>query len=159
MKKFTALLLAFIMPIFALVGCSSEEEPSQVIKGYSDSKAFADGEDGSRQELTKYFYDQSFDSKFAENKEYAKVTKDNKEEITGYIQNFDDWAKYSTFKNDYDFGADKIKEGDYFVIADKSISNDNLGVRKVRTAYKMYYLFYYQTESHTLYHIYMDITT
>lgn len=159
MKKITAIILTLMLTIIALSGCGDDKDPKEVIAGYTDSQTFEDGEDGNKQEFTKYTYDKSFDEKFSSNEDYIMVDSKTKDEITGYINNFDEWATISTFSKDYDFGADKVKDGDYYVIADKTISNDNIGVRKQRTVYKMYSIFYYQTESHTLYHIYSDITS
>ncbi len=159
MKKMLAMLLIMIVPLLIFAGCGSDKDPSEIIQGYKDSQTYSDGEEGSKQEFGKYIYDESFDSKFQENEDYQKVSKNNIKEIKGYVKNFDSWAKLSTFSKDYDFGENHVTEGDCYTIVDKVVSNDSIGVRKQRTVYKMYSIYYYDIESHNLYHIFIDITS
>jgi hypothetical protein len=51
-----------------------------------------------------------------------------------------------------------ITEGDYYAILESKTNDDTAGLRKMRTTYKMYNIYYYDTETHTLHHIYSDIT-
>jgi hypothetical protein len=155
-KKLTILLAVIAVTTMFFTGCGDSENPSEVLQGYKNSSVFQ--KDGEEQSYDTYEYDESFDSKFAKDDDYIKVTADNIEEITGYFNDFESWAKVSSFKNDYKFTTDMITEGDYYTIPKEQVNNDSAGLRKLRTLYRMYSLYYYDTETHTLHHIYSDIT-
>lgn len=159
LKKLIAILLTGIICGTILVGCGSEEEPEQVLKGYSDSQTYSDGDENStKQDFSKYTYDKSYDSKFSKDENYTKVTSKNKEEITGFFDNFTTWEKSSSFSDKYDFKTSMITDGDYYCIADQKIATDVVGQRKALKVYRKYSVYYYDTESHTLYYIHNDIT-
>lgn len=160
MKKITVMFVAITLLLTFLAGCGSDEAPEEIIKGYKDSKTFSDGSeaDSSVQEFSKYIYDESYDKKFAGNDDYTKVDSKNIDEISGFVENFDSWAELSSFSDDYDFSKESVTEGDYYVIADSTTSDDNVGQRKERRVYRAYSIYYYDTETHTLYYIHCDIT-
>ena len=123
MKKIVTILLAGLMCGAILAGCGNSESPKQVLKGYSDSETYSDGDESStQQDFSKYTYDKSYDSKFSKDENYTKVTSKNKEDITGYFQDF-----------------------------------DTCGQRKAVKIYHKYSVYYYDTESHTLYYIHNNL--
>ncbi|MGN0477623.1 MAG: hypothetical protein ACI4HM_09850 [Ruminococcus sp.] len=157
-KKIIASLLVLATPLAVMAGCSDDSEPEQIIKGYKDSKVFSDNNENDKENFSKYIYDEGADEKFAKSEDYEKITADNKEDVTAFFEDFQEWAGISTFKDEYDIKSDIVTEGDYFCIADSDLNNDNLGQRKSRTIFRQYSIYLYDTESHTLYYINHDIT-
>ncbi|MGN1132339.1 MAG: hypothetical protein ACI4RL_05495 [Ruminococcus sp.] len=157
-KRIIASLLVIATPLAVLAGCSDDSEPEQIIKGYKDSEVYSDNNENDKENFSKYIYDESADAKFAKSEEYEKVTADNKEDVTAFFEDFQEWAGISTFQDKYDIESDIVTEGDYFSITDSDLNNDNIGQRKSRTIYRQYSLYLYDTESHTLYYINHDIT-
>lgn len=158
LKKIVTILLAGLMCGAILAGCGNSESPKQVLKGYSDSETYSDGDESStQQDFSKYTYDKSYDSKFSKDENYTKVTSKNKEDITGYFQDFDTWGTTSSFSDHYDFKTDMITEGDYYCIADENVNVSSVGQRKAVKIYHEYSVYYYDTESHTLYYIHNNL--
>lgn len=159
MKKLFTLIMTILVCGTILVGCGNEDNPEQVIAGYSDKQSYSEGDDSStKQDFEKYIYDDSYDSKFAKDENYTKVTSKNKSEITGYFEDFEKWASLSSFSDKYDFKDSMITESDYYCIADQTVTNDTVGQRKAVKTYRQYSVYYYDTETHTLYFIQNDIT-
>ena len=145
MKKIVTILLAGLMCGAILAGCGNSEAPKQVLKGYSDSETYSDGDESSTQQnFSKYTYDKSYDSKFSKDENYTKVTSKNKEDITGYFQDFDTWGTTSSFS-------------DHYCIADENVNVSSVGQRKAVKIYHEYSVYYYDTESHTLYYIHNNL--
>lgn len=157
-KRIIASLLIVATPIIAVTGCSEEKEPKQVIKGYKDSQVYSDNNENDKENFSKYIYDEGAEKKFAKSEDYEKVTAENKEDITGFFEDFQEWASISTFQDNYDITSDIVTEDDYFCIVDSDLNNDNIGQRKSRTVYRQYTLYLFDTESNTLYYINHDIT-
>lgn len=84
-------------------------------------------------------------------------TYSDKEDITGYFQDFDTWGTTSSFSDHYDFKTDMITEGDYYCIADENVNVSSVGQRKAVKIYHKYSVYYYDTESHTLYYIHNNL--
>ncbi len=158
MKKILALFAAALSVIAVFSGCSGDGDSASVIQGYKDKEIYTDEGGTQNQAFSKYFYDESFDDKFAKKDDYTKVDSKNKEEITGYFTDFNDWAPISSFGDKYDFKTDMITDGDYYYIEESTTNNENIGQRKERTIYRLYSIYYYDTESHTLYYVHNDIT-
>lgn len=50
MKKIVTILLSGLMCGAILAGCGNSEDPKQVLKGYSDSETYSDGDESSTQQ-------------------------------------------------------------------------------------------------------------
>ena len=157
MKRFIALILTVIVFSLSLFGCSSVSEDEAVVKGYADKQEYNDDGTNGQQSFTKYIYDTDVKNDYQKDKNYIQVNSDNKDEIAGYLHHFDEWVKISSFKDKYDFTSDMITAEDFYYITENVVSDDNIGQRKERRVYKMYSIYYYDTESNTLYYIFNDI--
>ena len=158
LKKLVTILLAGLMCGAILAGCGNSEDPKQVLQGYSGNESYSDGDETStQQDFSIYIYDKSYDSKFSKDENYIKVTSKNKEDITGYFQDFDTWGTTSSFSDNYNFKTDMITDGDYYCIADEKVNISSVGQRKAVKIYHEYSVYYYDTESHTLYYIHNDL--
>lgn len=157
MKKFIAMIFTAIVFSLSLFGCSSVSEEDAVIKGYADKQAYNDNGTNGQLSFTKYTYDTDVKDDYQKDENYIQVNTDNNAEIAGYFQHYNEWVKISSFKDKYDFTSDMITTGDLYYVTDDVVSDDNIGQRKERRVYKMYSIYYYDTESNILYYIFNDI--
>ncbi len=105
---------------------------------YFDKEGFQDYTD-----YCKYYYEDKYDVKFAEDKYYTKVEEENIPEIIEYFEEFEGWMLPER-ANEYDFDKSQITPGDYVRIEGKGkdISFD---------------VYLYDIETHTLYYIHNNI--
>lgn len=141
-KNIVSMILAFSVAI-AFAGCS-QAMLNSVPFGYISAEEHMD-QDGF-QDYTDYCkYTYSSVDKFKENSKYQCVTSDQISEIKGYFKNFKSWMAAGGRSREYDFDHNCINEGDYWRIETKGEKYDN------------YTLWYFDTESLTLYYIHTNI--
>lgn len=159
MKRILTIFVTILVCGTILAGCGNNDNPEQVLAGYSNNQSYSDGDESStKQDFQKYTYDESYDSKFSKDNNYTKVTSKNINKIKGFFDDFEKWASLSSFSDKYDFKNSMITEGDYYCIADETVTTDTVGQRKAVKTYRQYSIYYYDTETHTLYYIQNDIT-
>lgn len=95
---------------------------------------------------------------FLENNAYfQKVNTADISEITAYFKDFSRWINMTDYADKYDFDIDCISETDYFYIEDKCFEKENSDGRLQYEQYKNYNVYFFDTESLTLYFIHNNI--
>ncbi|MDO4544073.1 MAG: hypothetical protein Q4C01_05910 [Clostridia bacterium] len=118
---------------------------SSVPKGYLyseehwDPSGFQDYTD-----YCKYIY--ASKEEITKNDGYTEVGEADIESIKGYFDNFGDWMKASDRLDEYDFDSGCINAGDYVKIVDKSLQ-----------LYDNYTVYFFDTDTLTLYYIHSNI--
>lgn len=153
MKKIIYVLLLLMGMIMCLSGCSLFSD-KEILNGYInkdehfDKKGLQDHTD-----YCKYYYDASFDL-FSENDTYSMVKEDDIENIRSYFTNFASWMDAADRTEEYDFDDSCISAGDYFYI--KTKEGEAIGNSKYEK-FDDYYVYFYDTESATLFYIHSNI--
>lgn len=129
------MFIAMIVIALLLSGCESEKNEC-VLEGYKSCDEYFS--DGFRKytDYCRYYYNESFDTVFAGNACYTKLTEDCISVVRNYFENFP--YKYMDEPDKYDFDTSCITEGDYYYKKESDGAYD-IGL--------------YDTESHTLYYI------
>ena len=139
MKK-TTLLFVLIILLLLLSACSS------IPSGYvSKEEHFEQGGSQDYTDYAKYVYESS--SAFEKNSDYSPVSESDINIIKGYTDNFKDWMSTENRLSEYDFNDSSITEGDYYRLKVKY--NDN--------SYSDYTLWFFDTETFTLYYFHNNI--
>ena len=149
MKKIVYSIVMIIGMAICISGCSSFSDKA-ILKGYIDKEEYFDKE--GFQDYTdycKYYYEES-NNLFLESNIYSVVTKDNIENIRSYFTNFESRMDSS----EYDFDDSCISEGDYIYIKTKEWESS--GDSKY-TKFADYTVYFYDTESATLFYIHSNI--
>ncbi|MGL4107472.1 hypothetical protein [Clostridium sp. LP20] len=134
--------------IISLSGCSSSSD-KRILKGYISKEEYFDKE--GFQDYTdycKYYYDKSSDL-FSESDTYSMVKENDIENIKSFFINVASWMEAAERSEEYDFDDSCISEGDYFNIS--LVGNSN------HQKFDNYSVYFYDTQSATLFYIHSNI--
>jgi hypothetical protein len=144
MKRFLIVLLCLLLILLTACKVQDNHIPDSYKDKdeYFDTEGFADFTD-----FCKYYYDANADTHFASMSEYQAVTDEDKGKLTGYFNDFVSWiALRKDCLDQYNFDPKTyITVGDYYYIKTKE------------GQYTNYTVYYYDTETHTLYYIHNNI--
>lgn len=151
MKKLFVFLLCIVI-LCTLAGCGRIPDP-HIPYGYLSSEEHWDKE--GFQDYTDFcvFRYDSLRS-FEAMTDYAEITDADIEKIAGYFSNFRMWMETENRINEYSFDESCISEGDYCFIKTKEgqrIGSSTYG------KYDFYSVYFFDTESLTLYYIHTNI--
>lgn len=93
---------------------------------------------------------------FETNELFQIVTESDIENIIGYFENFQKWMEVEQRLDEYDFDADCITSGDYVHIETKEGTPIGASESKYEK-FDSYTVYYFDTESSTLYRIHNNI--
>ena len=148
-KVFGSVLLVSVL-LFLMVGiagCALQGE--FVLDGYSDCEEYFEDGFGDSVDYCKYFYTKEDDALFQNSVDYKEVTD---AEISDLIAYFEEYRQtMSKYQDKYDFNVSAVNAGDYYVLEDDYLTEET------SIPYSNYTLYYYDIETHTLYHIHSNI--
>ena len=154
-NKIRLIIFLFLLIVNVFTGCSMRFSNSAVLPGYVDKVEFFD-EDGFQDytDYCKYFYDENGAQKFYESERYQFVGKNEIDNVKGYFENLEMCMESMGRSAEYDFNDNCISEGDYVFINTKEgtpVGNTYYG------KYENYSVYFFDTESRTLYYIHNNI--
>ena len=110
---------------------------------YFDKEGFQDFTD-----YCKYYYEDKYDAKFAEDEKYSKVEEEDIPKVLEYFEEFEGWMLPKR-ANEYDFDKSQITAGDYVRIESKYIEGTSI--------YASFNVYLYDIETNILYYIHNNI--
>ncbi|HNX14435.1 MAG TPA: hypothetical protein PK854_07110 [Oscillospiraceae bacterium] len=152
MKRLLSIVALFLF-LSILSGCTTDKA---IAKGYIEKYEYFDP-DGIQDftDYCKYIYQEDADDTFKKSTLYREMSQEDVSRIAGYFDNFAGWAKAAEhLQGKYDFDPSLISAGDYYDIQTKE------GTPVGDSAYGMYddySVYYYDTETHTLFYIHNNI--
>ena len=154
MKRLLSIVALLIFLSFTfLSGCAADKA---ILKGYSEKYEYFDP-DGFQDftDYCKYLYPKDADVTFKKSTLYREMSQEDVSRIAGYFDNFAGWAKAAEhLQGKYDFDVSLISTGDYCFIQTKE--GTPVGDSAYGT-YDDYSVYYYDTETHTLFYIHNNI--
>ena len=149
-KRLLSLILILCMLAFCLLGCSNNQ---MIPQGYASKEEFLDPAGFmDYADYCKYYYKDK--EKFANNPKYRELSESDIEVISGYFADYRSWMDVGDRLKEYDFDINNITVGDYVYIETKEgipIGESYYG------KYDNYTVYFFDTDSCTLYYIHLNI--
>ncbi len=154
MKRLLSIIALIIFLSSALLsGCAADKA---IPKGYSEKYEYFDP-DGFQDftDYCKYLYPKDAVDTFKKSTLYREMSQEDVSRIAGYFDDFTGWAKAAEhLQGKYDFVVSLISAGDYYFIQTKE--GTQIG-DSVYGTYDDYSVYFYDTETSTLFYIHNNI--
>ena len=155
MKRLMLVCVMMLLVCLCLSGCNLSAIMKPIPAGYINKDEHFDP--NGFQDYTDYCkYQYASAEPFRRDTRYHVITEDEKDDIYGYFVNFRGWMATAERLDEYDFSPTCISVGDYVLIETKEGQPIGSGGRQYGK-YDNYSVYFFDTESLTLYYIHNNI--